>query len=123
MSRIADPAQAARKTDARDAFTIADDPAGEVTRAGNRIRGLLAGIHPAVENAIGPEVSHPAALDTRSRCGRPTSRSGLPSTHRDREGPRALRGRAAGRGDRDRPGADRPLPSREPRPRTPSDRD
>ena len=49
-----------------------DDLAGEATRLGNRIRGLLTGIHPALERAIGPKISHPAVLEILSRCGGPT---------------------------------------------------
>jgi hypothetical protein len=41
------------------------------TRISNRIRGLLTGIHPALERAIGPKVSHPAVLEILSRCGGP----------------------------------------------------
>jgi hypothetical protein len=44
---------------------------GPATRIGNRIRGLLTGIHPALEHAIGPKVSHPAVLEILSRCGGP----------------------------------------------------
>ena len=45
---------------------------GEATRLPNRIRGLLTGIHPALERAIGPRISHPAVLEILSRCGGPT---------------------------------------------------
>jgi transposase len=102
MRRIADLYPGRAKTDARDAFVIADaarslphtlrpvdvgdealaeldvlvgfddDLAGEATRISNRIRGLLTGIHPALEHAIGPKVSHPAVLEILSRCGGPT---------------------------------------------------
>ncbi|QUQ63521.1 IS110 family transposase [Kutzneria sp. CA-103260] len=102
MRRIADLYPGKAKTDARDAFIIADaarslphtlrpvdvgddalaelevlvgfddDLAGEATRIGNRIRGLLTGIHPALERAIGPRISHPAVLEILSRCGGPT---------------------------------------------------
>ncbi|MFD4253414.1 IS110 family transposase [Amycolatopsis thermoflava] len=101
MRRIADLYPGRAKTDARDAFIIADaarslphtlrpvdvgdealaeldvlvgfddDLAGEATRIGNRIRGLLTGIHPALERAIGPKISHPAVLEILSRCGGP----------------------------------------------------
>jgi len=101
MRRIADLYPGRAKTDARDAFVIADaarslphtlrpvdvgdetlaelevlvgfddDLAGEATRLSNRIRGLLTGIHPALEHAIGPRVSHPAVLEILSRCGGP----------------------------------------------------
>ncbi|MBP2180087.1 IS110 family transposase [Saccharothrix sp. AJ9571] len=102
MRRIADLYPGRAKTDARDAFIIADaarslphtlrpvdvgddtlaelevlvgfddDLAGEATRLGNRIRGLLTGVHPALERAIGPKISHPAVLEILSRCGGPT---------------------------------------------------
>ncbi|EWM12556.1 IS110 family transposase [Kutzneria sp. 744] len=102
MRRIADLYPGRAKTDARDAFIIADaarslphtlrpvdvgddalaeldvlvgfddDLAGEATRISNRIRGLLTGIHPALERAIGPRISHPAVLEILSRCGGPT---------------------------------------------------
>jgi transposase len=102
MRRIADLYPGRAKTDARDAFIIADaarslphtlrpvdvgddalaeldvlvgfddDLAGEVTRIGNRVRGLLTGVHPALERAIGPRISHPAVLEILSRCGGPT---------------------------------------------------
>ena len=101
MRRIADLYPGRAKTDARDAFVIADaarslphtlrpvdvgdealaelevlvgfddDLAGEATRLSNRIRGLLTGIHPALEHAIGPRISHPAVLEILSRCGGP----------------------------------------------------
>jgi transposase len=101
MRRIADLYPGRAKTDARDAFIIADaarslphtlrpvdvgdhalaelevlvgfddDLAGEATRLTNRIRGLLTGIHPALERAIGPRVTHPAVLEILSRCGGP----------------------------------------------------
>jgi transposase len=102
MRRIADLYPGRAKTDARDAFVIADaartlphtlrpvdvgddalaeldvlvgfddDLAGEATRLSNRIRGLLTGIHPALERAIGPRINHPAVLEILSRCGGPT---------------------------------------------------
>src|SRR3954468_7785726 len=102
MRRIADLYPGRAKTDARDAFIIADaartlphtlrpvdvgdnvlaelevlvgfddDLAGEATRLGNRIRGLLTGIHPALERVIGPKVTHLAVLEILSRHGGPT---------------------------------------------------
>ncbi len=101
MRRIADLYPGQAKTDARDAFIIADtartmphtlrrvdtgdhtlaelgvligfddDLAGEATRVSNRIRGLLTGIHPALERVLGPRVTHPAVLEILSRCGSP----------------------------------------------------
>src|SRR5690606_19796371 len=101
MRRIADLYPGQAKTDARDAHIIADaartmphtlrrvdigddtltelgvlagfddDLAGEATRTSNRIRGLLTGIHPALERVLGPRVAHPAVLEILSRCGGP----------------------------------------------------
>ena len=101
MRRIADLYPGTAKTDARDAYVIADaartlphtlrrvdvgddtlaelevlvgyddDLAGEATRISNRIRGLLTGIHPALERVLGPKITHPAALEILSRCGGP----------------------------------------------------
>lgn len=101
MRRIADLYPGQAKTDARDAFIIADaartmphtlrrvdtgddtlaelgvlvgfddDLAGEATRVSNRIRGLLTGIHPALERVLGPRVTHLAVLEILSRCGGP----------------------------------------------------
>jgi transposase len=101
MRRIADLYPGNAKTDARDAFVIADaartlphtlrrvdvgddtlaeldvlvgyddDLASEATRLSNRIRGLLTGIHPALERVLGPKIAHPAALEILSRCGGP----------------------------------------------------
>jgi transposase len=101
MRRLADLHPGTAKTDARDAYVIADaartlphtlrrvdtgddtlaelevlvghddDLAGEVTRVANRIRGLLTQIHPPLERALGPKVQHPAVLEALSRCGGP----------------------------------------------------
>ncbi len=101
MRRIADLHPGAAKTDARDAYVIADaartlphtlrsvdvgdealaelevlvgfddDLAGEATRVSNRIRGLLTQIHPALERVLGPKVHHKAVLELLSRCGGP----------------------------------------------------
>jgi transposase len=101
MRRIADLHPGNAKTDARDAYVIADaartlphtlrrvdtgdealaelevlvgfddDLAGESTRVSNRIRGLLTQIHPALERVLGPKVAHPAVLELLSRCGGP----------------------------------------------------
>ncbi|CCW11850.1 IS110 family transposase [Rhodococcus aetherivorans] len=101
MRRVADLYPGQAKTDARDAFIIADtartmphtlrrvdvgdealaelgvlvgfddDLAGEATRISNRIRGLLTGIHPALECVLGPKIAHPAVLEILSRCGGP----------------------------------------------------
>jgi len=101
MRRIADLYPGNAKTDARDALVIADaartlphtlrqvdlgddtlaemevlvgyddDLAGEATRLSNRIRGLLTGIHPALERAIGPDITHRAVLEILAHCGGP----------------------------------------------------
>ncbi|MEV4758932.1 IS110 family transposase [Micromonospora sp. NPDC049559] len=101
MRRIADLHPGTAKTDARDAFVIADaartlphtlrrvdagddtlaelemlvgyddDLAAEATRVSNRIRGLLTQIHPALERVLGPKIAHPAVLELLSRCGGP----------------------------------------------------
>ena len=102
MRRLADLHPGTAKTDARDAYVIADaartlphtlrrvdtgdetlaelevmvgyddDLAGEVTRVANRIRGLLTQIHPPLERVLGPKLQHPAVLEAISRCGGPT---------------------------------------------------
>ncbi|PPK65191.1 IS110 family transposase [Actinokineospora auranticolor] len=99
---IADLYPGNAKTDARDAFVIADaartlphalrridvgddtlaeldvligfddDLAAEATRISNRIRGLLTGLHPALERVLGPRAAHPATLEILSR---PAARS------------------------------------------------
>jgi transposase len=103
MRRIADLYPGNAKTDARDAFIIADaartlphalrridagdealaeldvlvgyddDLAAEATRISNRIRGLLTGIHPALERVLGPKATHPAVLEILISCGGPTA--------------------------------------------------
>lgn len=102
MRRIADLHPGSAKTDARDAFVIADaarvmphtlrrvdvgeetlaelkvlvgfddDLAGEATRLGNRIRGLLTQVHPALERVLGPRVGQKATLALIARYGGPT---------------------------------------------------
>ena len=111
MRRIADLHPGSAKTDARDAFVIADaartmprtlrrvdageevlaeltvlvgfddDQAQEATRLTNRIRGLLTQIHPALERVIGPKVSTTVVLELLSRFGGP---AGLRATGRRR---------------------------------------
>ncbi|MFD1719902.1 IS110 family transposase [Georgenia deserti] len=101
MRRIADLHPGAAKTDARDAFIIAeaartmphslrrvstddealadleviigfdDDLAGEVTRITNRIRGLLTQVHPALERVLGPKIHQRAVLELLARFGGP----------------------------------------------------
>lgn len=102
MRRIADLHPGNAKTDARDAYIIAeaarsmphalrrvdtadealadlevivgydDDLAGEVTAQANRIRGLLTQVNPALERVLGPRVQHPAVLELLTRFGGPT---------------------------------------------------
>lgn len=102
MRRIADLHPGNAKTDARDAYVIAeaartlphalrrvdtgdealadldvivgfdDDLAAEVTRVTNRIHGLLTQIHPALERAIGGKLHHKAVLELLHRYGGPT---------------------------------------------------
>jgi len=101
MRRIADLYPSQAKTDACDAFIIADtgrtmphtlrrvdtghdtltelgvlvgfddDLAGEATRISNQIRGLLTGIHPTLERVLGERITHRAVLEILSRCGGP----------------------------------------------------
>jgi transposase len=93
MRRIADLHEGEAKTDARDAAIIAqaarsmphalrsiqvddeqvaalrmlcgfdEDIVKQINQTGNRIRGLLTQIHPALERVIGPRMDHPAVLD------------------------------------------------------------
>lgn len=102
MRRIADLHPGNAKTDARDAYIIAeaarsmphalrrvdtgdealadlevivgydDDLAGEVTRISNRIRGLLTQVNPGLERVIGPKIQRPAVLEMLTRFGGPT---------------------------------------------------
>ena len=101
MRRLADLHAGKAKTDQRDAFVIAeaaralpatlrrvdhdeellaeldvlvgfdDDLAQESTRLINRIRGLLTGIHPALERAIGPDLDNRAVLALLETYGGP----------------------------------------------------
>ena len=101
MRRIADLHPGQAKTDARDAYVIADaartlphtlrrvdvgeealaelkvlvgfddDLAGEATRLSNRVRGLLTQVHPAVERVLGPHVQQKAGLALLARFGGP----------------------------------------------------
>ncbi|MCC2029998.1 IS110 family transposase [Microbacterium sp. YMB-B2] len=101
MRRIADLHPGEAKTDARDAAIIAetartmphtlrsiqvtdeqvaeltmlcgfdDDLAAQITQVGNRVRGLLTQIHPALERAVGPRLDHPAILDLLQRWPSP----------------------------------------------------
>ena len=101
MRRIAEVHPGSAKTDARDAYVIADaarvmphvlrrvdvgeeaaaelgvlvgfddDLAAEATRLANRLRGLLTQIHPALERVLGPRIQTKAALALLGRYGGP----------------------------------------------------
>jgi transposase len=101
MRRAAEGYEGEAKTDARDAFVIADvartsprklrtltvtdeteaelamlvgfdtDLAAESTRTSNRLRGLLTQIHPSLERVLGPRIAHPAVLALLARYGSP----------------------------------------------------
>lgn len=102
MRRVADLHPGEAKTDARDAFIIAetartmpstlrsiqvadeqvaelsmlcgfdDDLAAQITQVSNRLRGLLTQIHPTLERVLGPRLDHPAILDLIERYPSPT---------------------------------------------------
>ncbi|MFC9499867.1 IS110 family transposase [Streptomyces sp. NPDC056982] len=101
MRRIADLYPGEAKTDARDAFVIADasramphtlrsvelddetiaelemivgfddDLVAEANRLPNRLRGLFTQIHPHLERVLGPRMQHPAVLALLERFGSP----------------------------------------------------
>lgn len=101
MRRMADLHAGSAKTDARDAFIIAetartmpsalrqiaasdeqvaelsvlagcdDDLLGQTTAARNRLRGLLTQIHPGLERVIGPKLHHRGVLDALTRWPTP----------------------------------------------------
>ncbi|WP_406438038.1 IS110 family transposase [Streptomyces sp. NBC_00631] len=101
MRRLADPHPGTGRTDARDAYVIADaarttphllhsidpdesvraeltmvlgyddDLAQEATRTSNRLRGLLTSIHPALERVLGSRLRHPAVLALLQTFGSP----------------------------------------------------
>jgi len=101
MRRMADLHPGAAKTDARDAYVIADtgrvmphalrpvdvgeealaeltvlvgfddDLAAEATRLTNRVRGLLTQVHPALERVLGPRVGQKATLALLAKFGGP----------------------------------------------------
>jgi transposase len=107
MRRIADLHAGEAKTDARDAYIIAEaarslphtlrslkladgqlaeltmlcgfdeDLAGQITQVSNRIRGLLTQIHPALERVIGTHLDHPAMLDLLERYPSPAQLAAL----------------------------------------------
>jgi transposase len=103
MRRLADVHPGTGKTDARDAYVIADaartmphllhsieadesvraeltmvlgyddDLAQDATRTSNRLRGLLTSIHPALERVLGPRLRHPAVLALLQTFGSPAA--------------------------------------------------
>jgi transposase len=107
MRRIADLHAGEAKTDARDAYIIAEaarslphtlrslkladnqvaeltmlcgfdeDLAGQITQTSNRIRGLLTQIHPALERVLGPRLDHPTVLDLLERYPSPAQLAAL----------------------------------------------
>ncbi|WP_151485294.1 IS110 family RNA-guided transposase [Streptomyces albicerus] len=109
MRRLADCHPGTGKTDARDAYVIADaartmphllhsiDPAESVraeltmvlgydddlaqdaTRTSNRLRGLLTSIHPALERLLGPRLRHPAVLALLQTFGSPATLAQAPA--------------------------------------------
>lgn len=111
MRRMADLHPGSAKTDARDAYVIAetgrvmphalrpvdvgdealaeltvlvgfdDDLAAEATRLANRIRGLLTQVHPALERVLGPRASQKATLALLAKYGGP---AGLRSAGKQR---------------------------------------
>lgn len=103
MRRVADLHPGQAKTDARDAYIIADtartmshtlrgitiadehiaelsmlcgfddDLTVQLTGVRNRLRGLLTQIHPALERVVGPRLAHPAVVDMLSRYPTPAA--------------------------------------------------
>lgn len=101
MRRAADLYPGEAKTDARDAYVIADtartmphtlravdrddetlaeltmltgydnDLAGEINRTTNRLRGLLSQIHPSLERVVGPRLAYPYVQALLQRHGSP----------------------------------------------------
>lgn len=101
MCRVADLHPGQARTDARDAYIIAetartmphrlrgvtvaeeqiavlsmlcgfnDNLAAQLTQVRNRLRGLLTQIHPSLERVLGPRLAHPAVVDLLG--GYPTS--------------------------------------------------
>lgn len=101
MRRVADLHAGSAKTDARDAYIIAetartmpsalrqiavsdeqvaelavlagfdDDLLAQTTAARNRLRGLLTQIHPGLERVVGPKLHHPGVLDALTRWPTP----------------------------------------------------
>lgn len=115
MRRLADLHPGNAKTDARDAFVIAnaaltvphtlrrldvpseaqadlamllgydDDLAAQVTAAINRLRGLLVQIYPSLEKALADNVSHDAVLRLLMKAGGPDGLRRMGKTRIDKE--------------------------------------
>ena len=115
MRRLADLHPGNAKTDARDAYVIAnaaltvphalrrldvpsdaqadlamllgydDDLATQVTSAINRLRGLLVQVHPSLEKALADNVSHEAILRLLIKTGDPDGLRKLGKTRIDKE--------------------------------------
>lgn len=113
MRRLADLHPGNAKTDARDAFIIAnaaltvphtlrkltipedeqanlamllgydDDLAGQVTAGVNRMRGLLVQIHPSLEKALGENIAHDAVLHLLVKAGGPQGLRAMGKTRID----------------------------------------
>jgi transposase len=103
MRRVADLHPGQAKTDARDAYIIADtartmphtlrnitvseesiaelsmlcgfddDLTAQATQVSNRLRGLLTQVHPSLERVLGPRLSHPAVTDLLMRYPSPAA--------------------------------------------------
>lgn len=101
MRRVADLHPGQAKTDARDAFIIADtartmahtlhritvteentaelsmlcgfddDLTAQITQTRNRMRGFLTQIHPSLERVLGPRLAHPAVVALLTRYSSP----------------------------------------------------
>jgi transposase len=115
MRRLADLQPGSAKTDARDAYVIADaartaphalrtlgvpdetraalsmllgyddDLATQSTAAINRLRGLLSQIHPSLEKSLGTSVYHRAVLGLLLKAGGPTGLRRMGRARIDRE--------------------------------------
>lgn len=126
MRRIADLHPGEAKTDARDAFIIAeaartmphalrslqladeqvaeltmlcgfdDDVTGQITATSNRIRNLLTQIHPALERVSGPHLDHPAVLDLLQHYPSPAAMTAAGETRLGNRLVKLARGWAAG---------------------------
>lgn len=115
MRRLADVHPGSAKTDARDAFVIAnaawtvphalrridvpsaaqadlsmllgydDDLTAQVTAAINRLRGLLVQVHPSLEKSLGDNIDHDAVLHLFIKTGGPAGLHRMGKTRIDKE--------------------------------------